>query len=214
MTARGRSNAGSDESIVSPKLAEAAVLNGIGKFKKIPPISLQVAFKDDGSAQSFTFSRICAPPRTTLFLFDGPLSSINVFYLVTDAELAVEDLLLGLVVLKHLGIDAKSLLEERRHLLHGADCSQIKSSSTRRGQVITLMIARLNRRSIGNTTYDPLSDDSCQRINCIQIRTEQDSFRTPPYWIPLSLPCLARSMKKLRIKSKLPSRMAFRKKTN
>lgn len=51
MTASGRTDDGSDESIVSSKLTESAVLAGIGKMKKISPVSLQVALTDDEDAQ-------------------------------------------------------------------------------------------------------------------------------------------------------------------
>lgn len=40
VSAKGRIDDGSDESIVSPKLADSAVLNGTGKLKKIAPVTL------------------------------------------------------------------------------------------------------------------------------------------------------------------------------
>lgn len=174
MTARERSDNGSDQWIVSPKLADAAVFNGNGKFKKIPLILLQLALKDSEEKKSFTLSRIWTPLHATLFLTAGPLLLANVSYLVTNAELAVEDLLLGLPVLQHLRVDTKLLSEERRDLLDGTDCSHIESSSTRGGQVSRRMIARLNGLSIENTTYVSLSNDGLQRVNYFQVNTKQD----------------------------------------
>lgn len=58
LTARGRTDDGSDESVVSPKLAKRAVLDGFGRFQRIKPISLQVALKNDGDSQKFTFYKL------------------------------------------------------------------------------------------------------------------------------------------------------------
>lgn len=55
----------------------------------------------------------------TLFL-------LNVEYLVVDAELAVEDLLIGFPVLLHSGLYTKTLLENRRDFIYGRDCAEIK----------------------------------------------------------------------------------------
>lgn len=44
---QGRTGDGSDENIVSNEFAQQVVLNKIGKLKKIEPIILQVALKDD-----------------------------------------------------------------------------------------------------------------------------------------------------------------------
>lgn len=51
----GRCIGVADESIVSPRLAESVILSGIGKFKKIYPVTMQVALKEAQEAQSFTF---------------------------------------------------------------------------------------------------------------------------------------------------------------
>lgn len=178
VTASGRADDGSDESIVSPKVAENAVLNGIGKFKKIPPISLQVALKDGDDPQKFTFSRTWTPPRTVLLLSAGPLALVNVTFLVADADLSVEDLLIGLPVLQHLGVDTKTLLEERRDLLDGSDCSSIGAANTGTpgGQVSRLMIARLNRVPNSHVSTDNPSVDTRPRVNYFKVKEEEDPF--------------------------------------
>lgn len=76
------------------------------------------------NAQKLTFPRTRAPPRTVWKISAGPLPLLNIEYPVTDAELAVEDLHIGLPVLEHLPVDKKTFLEERRNLLDGSDCAK------------------------------------------------------------------------------------------
>lgn len=64
MTAKGHADDGSDESIVSSRVAERAVLNGIGKLTRIAPVTLQVALKTGSDAEMFTLSRTWAPLQT------------------------------------------------------------------------------------------------------------------------------------------------------
>lgn len=84
--------------------------------------------------------------------------------------------LVVLPLLQHLGVDTKYLLEERRDLLDGADCSNIDFSSTSGSQVSQIMIARLNRSpnfEVGPTT---VLNNSCFRVNYYDVRSEQDPF--------------------------------------
>ena len=117
ITCTGRCDDGSDQSIAIPQLAESSVLNGVGKFRPIKPVKVQVAFKTNDSTQRFTASREWVVPRLILGLSAGPLALLNVAFLVTDAQLADEDLLIGLPVLKHLEIDSKTMLERNRDCL-------------------------------------------------------------------------------------------------
>lgn len=151
MTAGGRFYDNSDESVVLVKLIKDTVLKSIEKIKRISSILLQVAVKDDEDAQSFTFSRIWTPPRTTLRLSADLLSLINVSRLVANVELVIANLVLSLPVLQHLGVDTVSLLEKRRDLLDGTDCSRIESSLAHGGQVSRLIIIRLSLPSISDT---------------------------------------------------------------
>lgn len=183
----GRPDDGSDESIVSSKLAEKAVLNGIGKMSKIPLVKLQVALKEGEEAKEFSFSRSWTTPRTILQLSSGPLALVNVTYLVADAQLAVEDLLIGLPILKHLGIDTKTLLEERRDLLDGADCSTIRAASSglHGGQVSRLMVARLNRTT--NDAVEPVMEifENRTRVDYYRVKEEVDPFPDPSLLDPV-----------------------------
>lgn len=179
VNARGRADDGSDESIVSSRIAEQAVLNGVGKMAKITPITLQVALKSGANAETFTFSRSWTPPRLVLKLSAGPLALLNVRFLVADADLAVEDLLIGLPVLRHLGVDTKTLLEERRDLLDGTDCNlhHLDVGTSKMGRVSRLMIARLNRLSdcTGNIS-GPEHGNRDTSVNYYDVREEMDPF--------------------------------------
>lgn len=53
----GRTDEGSDDSIVSSKLAERSVLRGIGCMTSITTVRLRVALKSGEDAQSFSFLR-------------------------------------------------------------------------------------------------------------------------------------------------------------
>lgn len=56
ITALGRTDDGSDESIHSSKFAESAVLKEIGEMSQIKAANLQVGLKNAEAAQSFSFS--------------------------------------------------------------------------------------------------------------------------------------------------------------
>lgn len=175
MEATARADDGSDESIVSAKLAEKAVLNGIGKISKIDPIKIQVALKANDDAKSFRFTRTWTTPRLVLRLNAGPLALNNATFLVPDGELAAEDLLIGLPILQHLGIDTKAMLEKHRDVLDGADCSTIRSPSlSTNGKVGRLMIARLNRIE-GDITLNE-QDTTRPHVNYYSVREEEDPF--------------------------------------
>lgn len=142
--ARDWADDGAGELIISSRIAEYTVQNGIGKKKNIAPVTLQVALKGGSDADKFTFSWSWTAPCTILKHAAGPLALRNQEYLVFDADLASEDRLLGLSVPRHLGVDTKTLLEECRDLLDGSNCSAIPDSSRnwKSGSVIRLMIAR------------------------------------------------------------------------
>lgn len=67
----------------------------------------------------------------------------NDLFLVADADLSDEELLIGYPVLKHLGVDIKTLLEQRRDVLDGTDCSEVQYNGLSGGGAIgRLMLAR------------------------------------------------------------------------
>eukprot|EP00737_Agarophyton_chilense_P003792 gb/GEZJ01004544.1/.p1 GENE.gb/GEZJ01004544.1/~~gb/GEZJ01004544.1/.p1 ORF type:complete len:294 (-),score=41.13 gb/GEZJ01004544.1/:342-1223(-) len=174
-----RTDDGSDESTtVSPKLGESSFINGIGKLTKITPVPLQVTLKDKDVPQTFSFWRSWAPPRTTLKLSAGPLALVNITFLVADEELTAEDLLIGLPVLEHLGVDTKTLLEEKRNFLDGFDCSSVcaSQSSVLGGQLSRLMIARSNQLPNSEDFSSSLSDATRPSVNYDHVHEEQDTF--------------------------------------
>lgn len=102
-----------------------------------------MALKDEKEAQTFTFSREWAVPRLVLHLSVGPFALLNVTFLVADAELAENDLLIGQPVLKHLGIDLKTMLENNRAQLSETDCSGVAMDNMVPSTVGRILIARI-----------------------------------------------------------------------
>lgn len=117
---------------------------------------MQVAVKTVVYAEEFTFSHMWTPPRTVLNLSVGSLALLNIEYVIADVEIAVEDLLIGLSVLKHLRVDTRMLLDELRDLFGGNDCDRAKEirktyKNTRCGH---LRITSLN--GVGNYIVENL----------------------------------------------------------
>lgn len=129
LTGKGRADDGSDESTVSTRIAECAVLNGIGKMTKIAPISLQVALEAKSDTEKFVLSRTWTAQRAALKLSAHNLALVDVNYFAADANLAAQDLLIGSPVIRQLGVDAKNLLVKRQDLLDGTDCLALKLKS-------------------------------------------------------------------------------------
>lgn len=55
----------------------------------------------------------------------GPHALPHVRFLVADASLTFKYIQIGLPVLRHLGVDTKTLFGERRDLLNGPGCSKV-----------------------------------------------------------------------------------------
>lgn len=153
----GRCDDGSDESISSPQLAQKAVVKGIGKMAAISPVTIQVALKESDTPASFTFSRLWTVPRLVLELSAGQMALINVEFLVADDEIACEDVLVGLPILRHLGIDSRTLLERNWSTLTETDCASVvhSTASDSCGALGRLMIARLNSVSMATAPQTP-----------------------------------------------------------
>lgn len=144
--ANGRADDGEDESIVSSLIAEHAVLNGIGRMKKVVSVKLQVALRDCNEAQTFTVHTSGEHPAWFLKLSAESLALLNVVFFVTDAEFSAENLFIGLPVLRQLGVGTKTLRENFRDLLGRAECPCVKNGSPpdKIGRVRRLMIVRLD----------------------------------------------------------------------
>lgn len=119
----GQCDDGRDDSLSSPTIANKSLLSGIVTISKIQPVQLQVALKKGSEAQNFTFSRIWYVPRTVLRLYSGRLAFMNIDYVVADADLASEGLLIGRPVHEHMRVDTKTLLGANSALLDITDCS-------------------------------------------------------------------------------------------
>lgn len=162
---------------------------------KIDTVTLHIALKNSTDAQSFKFSRRRIPPRTVLQLSTDPFALVSVTFLIVDEELAAEDYLIGLPILQHLGMDSMSLLEQKRDLLDGIDCSAVGDipAPTRGGSVSRLMLARLNKVDSNGDSYDEqakqndhtdnTSTDEVRainvdrpRVNCCATRNGPDLF--------------------------------------
>lgn len=162
---------------------------GSVRFAAITPIRLTVALKSGEEAQSFTFSRSWTSPRTVLHLASGRLALVNVTFLIPDDDLACEDILIGLPVLRHVQVDTRTLLENNRAILDGADCSNvgIPSATDRGGRVSRMMIARLNRTRDDQTETEqakdpdrPASTTTAPDRKKIHFRTRHRSTQSTP----------------------------------
>lgn len=181
MQFRGRCDDGSYSSIASPKIVEAAALKGIGNISAIVIVRLTVALKAGEEAQTFLFSRSCLAPRTILHLASEKLALVNITFLVADDDLPCEDLLIGLPVLQHLKIDTRTLLENNRAELGGADCTLGMDPLVNMtgGYVSRLMVARLNH--LPNREHLHLPDPLRPRANYYRIGRKTTRFLTLPY---------------------------------
>lgn len=80
------------------------------------------------------------------------MALVNVEFLVAEKEIACEDILVGLPVLRHLGMDSLTLLERNWNTLTGTYCASVVQSPTSHscGALGLLMIAQLNHDSTVN----------------------------------------------------------------
>lgn len=187
--ATGRCDDGSDDSLVSPTLAERAALRGIGKLDKIPPTRLQVALKKGPKAHTFSFSRTWTAPRTVLQLPSGQLALMNIKFLVADDELACEELLIGRPVLEHLKVDTNTLLDTNRSVLDGVDCSEIGNPTAAKngGMVSRIMVSRLNQVQEDEPNSEVQGELAADRprVNYNAARNEEDPFPDPSLLDPI-----------------------------
>lgn len=193
MDAVGRCDDGSDDSLASPRVAEAAALKGIGKLTSIDPVTIEVALRQGKNTQSFTFSRSWLAPRLVLHLSSGRMALCNISFLVADDDLACEDLLIGLPVLQHLRIDSKTLLENNRATLDGTDCAEVGNpTATHIGRVGHFMVARTMRVKgnsykhgieYGQRSAQPSRDRP--RVHYDEARSAPDPFPDPSLLDPL-----------------------------
>lgn len=75
---------GSDASTVLYKLAERVALNWVATLRTNTSMSFEVAKKDEGDAQSSTFSQNWTPLQATVHLSSGPIPFVSESYLVAS----------------------------------------------------------------------------------------------------------------------------------
>lgn len=114
----GHCNNGSEDSLVSRCLAEAAVVKKIRRNKAIVPVTVKVALAADRKPQPFKFSPKWKVPRLTFYLATELLALLNIYFLVSENDSVCEGFLVRQPVLRHLGIDSRTLLEQQRERLH------------------------------------------------------------------------------------------------
>lgn len=107
-------------------LAQAAVLKGVRRFRAVEKVSKQVAFTSQTEPEISTFSVAWKVPRIIFELSAGRLALKIVSFLVADAGLFCENLRFEFPVLRHLGIDSRTLLERNRATIGGTTCSDIQ----------------------------------------------------------------------------------------
>lgn len=112
---------------------------------EIQPVKIQVLLKDNSEVKSVKFFEEVDSATFCFCLTAGLLAHINVNVLVPG--LAAEDVLFGLPLLNHIGVDTKEILKKNRDNLDGAGCSDIKTNESDgvMGKVGCLTIAKLNR---------------------------------------------------------------------
>lgn len=175
MDVRVQCDDGSDDSLVPPKIASAAVIAGIGFIQPIKPWKPYVALKKGDNAQCFTFSRVWKVPRAVLQLSSGKLVVLNISYLVADDDRSSTGLLIGRPVLKHLKIDTKRILENNREKLDGIDCSAVGNPTIPQngGYVSMVMISRQNH------VVNIRTDDIHSSVNYFHYKANDDLFPDP-----------------------------------
>lgn len=124
----------------------------------------QAALKQGSHATKFTFSRSWTAPQTVLKLSAGLPVLLIIEYLFADGDLAKEELLIGLPVLRHLGLDARTLLEYLRDLLDATDCLGVTTHNCH-GRVGKPMIARQNRISTEPSNNEKIDSRYRNRTN-------------------------------------------------
>lgn len=132
------------ESIASLRIGERLSLLGIGKISAVKK-NLQVALKKFQSG-TFIFSRTWIAILTVLYLFSGRIALQNITILLSDDDLAFEDLLIGLLDLQCLKFDTCKIIEYSRHRLQKIDFKLTDNwKEEELGYIARLMLCEINR---------------------------------------------------------------------
>lgn len=103
------------------------------------------------------------------------MALVNVLVFVVDDETACEDLLVGLVVLHHLDIDFRTLLEQKWTKPDGTDCASIEGTFEK-GPVGRLGRLMMSRLKIEDASATPNHDPHCPQENYNDVQAQDDPF--------------------------------------
>ena len=105
--------------------------------------------------------------------------------MVADDDLACEDLLIGLPLLQHLGIDSRTMLENNRATLDGTDFSDVETMM-HNTSIGRLMLARIQgvrgtqpKTNIDDVHNKPTHAPDRPRVNYNSIRMDDNPFPNP-----------------------------------
>lgn len=177
--ATGCCNDSSDESIGSMLLAERAVIKGICKIESIDVVQLEAAMADkDKKPKLYKFFCAFRVPSTVLPLNSSRLPLKNILYFIDDDAVACEDSSIGRLVLLHLRLNTRTLLEDVVTTFNVAHCSPNALSNTKGGRVSRLMLVHINL--IGNDQMDETDqsavDPAGPMVNDFSAHAEEDSL--------------------------------------
>lgn len=160
------------------------------KVSAAKTVQIQDALKKEEESQKFSFLRSWTAPLTILHLALGRLAFGNITLLVGDDDFTCVELLIRLLVLQHLQVDTRRLLENSRADLDGADCSLVVNSTrlNRSGIISRMMVARMYRiPDSDEPTGTARNAPDRPRVNFYQCHAEEDSFPDPLLRDPLLL---------------------------
>ncbi|CAN8070623.1 unnamed protein product [Agarophyton chilense] len=168
----GRLDDGADDSLICPTVAEEAALKGVGRFRKIKPVELQVPLQKKEGGPKFTFSRRWEIPEIIMEMNSGKMALRNVSFLVADDKIISEPLIIGNTVLRHLKVDTNSIIDAKLPELTGTDCSIVGNPITSGGYISRLV--RHRRNKVQGDVFRP-------HVNYYEVKTQEDPFPDPSF---------------------------------
>lgn len=147
-------------------------------MRAIMPVKIQVALKGSGERSTFTFLRTWKVPRLLMEFSAGQIALTNVTLLFADDETACKDFLLDLPVLRTLGIDSRTLLENNCSTLNVTDCYNVVNKYRKRpsGNIGRFLISLL--QGLGRE-HEIKHDKQTPRPNCFANQQDTEPFPDP-----------------------------------
>lgn len=117
------------------RIAEKAGLKNIGRFEAIPPVAIQVSLATSEGPKRFILFRKGLVPRIVKKLFAANLAFHNMFFLVANAHLACEHILLWCLFEQRFGIDLRTFIKRSYSIIDGGNCRLVCTIFTQSGWV-------------------------------------------------------------------------------